>query len=484
MVQTMWNILATLGDTLFRAALLVALGLFAALVFLLLLSLVDHERARSYLSGVSGRLPRLGRWLWPLVTLGLGCLALNITNHSLDLRLSEQLNAHSRNAADPDGQATTQATPSVTLVEPYTYSRTLTLPRNLYARLELAGGWEALAPYLNSANTDELPTVKDIQEAFTVKGKSLYYTREVTMLREQPLALDNSDVRAQLHFGGSESIYNATFNGDYSFTNPQDNVITARFLFPLPVGSGTLSGFRMRVNGQEYRASDLTNGSYWEGEVAPNATVKVSVSYQHQGSRGWNYELSQRREPIRAFALRIESDREAQFGRYSLYPTQNANTLFGPKVMEWKLQDVITAQNVAVLFSQGSESETLRKIHLMTPLALPLAAALCLLWAARRRLVLSPQALGWATLSLSLGFTLGGVLTAYLPASAAEFLGAASGLALALRALSRAYLWPLLLAACAPLTFLSGGDAGLLITALAIVTVLLLGRAQGQGQPL
>lgn len=63
MVQTMWNILAALGDTLFRAALLVALGLFAALVFLLLLSLVDRERARSYLSGVSGRLPRLGRWL-------------------------------------------------------------------------------------------------------------------------------------------------------------------------------------------------------------------------------------------------------------------------------------------------------------------------------------------------------------------------------------------------------------------------------------
>lgn len=471
MVQTALELMRQFVLGLGHLGVPLAVFLFGSLLFLLLLSLLDRERSRGYLAAISAKAPQVVRWLWPLAALAAGLLLLGISGRAVDSRLSQQLSAHTRNTADPDGQPTTQASPSVTLVEPRTYSRTLTLPRGLYTRLDVAGGWEALAPYLGGTDGQ---SVQDIREGFTAHGKSLYYTREVTMLQERPLALDSSQVQAKLNFGGNASVYNAQFAADYSFTNPEDTPITARFRFPLPDGSGTLSGFRMQVNGQEYRAADLTDGSYWEGEVPAHAHMQVKVSYQHQGSRGWSYLLSQRREPIRQFALKVTSDRPARFGRYSLYPTGTAGGLFGAKTLEWNLQDIITAQNVSVLFSQGSQREMLNKVHLFMPLSLLLAALLSLLWAAQRRLNLTPYALAWSLLGLSLGYVLGGVLTAYLPPALAEVLGAALGVVLALRGLGQAYLWLLALAAALPLAFLVVGHAGLLAALIGVAALLLL----------
>ncbi len=462
-LNTVWQALISLK---FWVGPLVAL-LFGTLLFVLLLSLLDRERARAYWVSLSGTALGARRWLWPVLGLAAGCLLLNISARSLDARLGQQLSTHTRLSADPDGQPTTQLSPTVVLVEPHTYSRTLTLPRGLYTRLEVAGGWEALTPYLIN-DAGRASSVQDIREGFTVQGKNLYYTREVTMLQEHLLALDTSQVEAKLNFGGNASVYKAQFAADYSFTNPQDHPITARFSFPLPVGSGTLSSFRMKVNGQEYRAADLTGGSEWEGEVPARATVKVNVSYQHQGSRGWSYQLSQRREPIRSFALKVTADRQAGFGRYSLYPTRITGGLFGQKTLEWNLQDIITAQNVAVVFSQGSVRELLSKVHLFMPLSLLLLAILSVYYSVNYHVSLLPKNLAWGVLALSLGYTLGGVLTAYLPPTLAEVLGVLAAVILALRCLGREYLVPVVLVAIAPLAFLSGGHAGLLLSLLAV----------------
>lgn len=471
MVHTMWRIWQEAFLGLGAWLLPLAVVLAALLLGLLALSWIDRERVRGWLAGLSGASGRARQWLWPVLALGLGVVALQLSARSLDSRLATQLSAHTRNSADPDGQPTTQAAPSAALLEPHTYSRTLTLPRDLYTRLDVSGGWEALTPYLQG---NESPNVQDIRDDFITRGKTLYYTRQVTMLQERPIALDSSQVDSKLQFGGNNSVYNAQFAANYTFTNPEDHTMTARFQFPLPEGSGTLSNFKMTLNGKEYRAADLQNGSYWQGELAPHATVHVAVSYKHQGSRGWSYLLSQRREPIRQFSLKVSADRPARFGRYSLYPTHTSSSLFGASTLDWNLQDVITAQNVSVLFSQGSLREMLGKIHLFMPLALLLSALLSVLYAQRRALPLESRALAWALLSLTLGYGVGGVLTAYLPPLLAEPLGAVLGLALALRALGRPFLPPFLLAAVSPLVFLSGTHAGLLLSVLAVLGVLLL----------
>ena len=209
------------------------------------------------------------------------------------------------------------------------------------------------------------------------------------------------------------------------------------------------------------------------------------------GARSWSYQLGQRREAIKFFALNITTDRPAKFQRYTLFPTrQTRSALSGQQTLSWQLQDVITAQDVAVVFAQGSLRETLGKVGAIKPAAVALAALLCLAWAwtgrnSPRPLPLRPLPLAAAVLGLSVGYTLGGVLSAYISVPRAETAGALAGLGLALLALGRTLgrtLWlPLALGAAVPLAFLTGGHAGLLLTLLAALILALL--RPGHGEP-
>ncbi|MBB5234966.1 hypothetical protein [Deinococcus budaensis] len=483
MVQTALDMLA--GALGWLAGLAVPLlGLLGAgLLALLLVGLLDRDRFRAGIGWAAARGPQVGRWALVALALGAGALAVEVTRRAVDLRLGAQLSARYANAADPAGGQTVQSAPRVSLLSSRTYSRSVALPADVYTRLNLGGGWEALLPYFG--NPPSL-TVQDLREGFTRRGETLLYTRDVTLQTEEPLGLDTTRARADLRFvgaaGGAASqagnTYRATFRADYTFTNPRREAATARFLFPLPQGSGTLSGFRLTVNGRAYRASDLSQGSLWEGRVGAGQTVRVSVTYTHQGSRGWSYRLSDRREPLRSLDLTVTADRPARFERYSLYPTRLTRAVFGgPQTLRWQLQDVITAQNVAVVFAQSSVRELLAKAGLMQPPALVLAALLALGWALRRRLPLPPPRLAGALLGLALGFVLGGVLTAYLPPVAALPLGSLVGVGFGALALGRAFLPPLVVAALVPLAFLAAPHAGLLLTLLAAATLLALLRA-------
>lgn len=200
--------------------------------------------------------------------------------------------------------------------------------------------------------------------------------------------------------------------------------------------------------------------------------------------RGWSYRLSDRREPLRNLDLTVTANRPAKFERYSLYPTDAARSAFGGnQTLRWQLQDVITAQNVAVVFSQGSVREMLAKTGWVQPPALLLAALLALVWARLRRLSLAPLGLAGAVLGLAVGFVLGGVLTAYLPPLLAVPLGSLVGLAFGVTALGRACLPPLLVAALVPLAFLAVGHSGLLVTVLAAGALLVGLRTRGPTNP-
>ncbi|BDP42864.1 hypothetical protein DAETH_28330 [Deinococcus aetherius] len=484
MVQTALKALADALSWLAGLAVPLAVALGAGLVALLLVGLLDRERFRAGLGWVGARLPAFGRWALVALAVGVGALALHVTRRAVDARLGAQQNARYANAADPDGGQTVQASPRVSLLDTRTYTRTLVLPADVYARLQLNGGWETLLPYFGG-----VPglTVQDIREGFTRRGRNLVYTRDVTLQTESPLGLDTSRVNADLRFvdpaGGRGTYYNATFSADYTFTNPREEPVTARFVFPLPQGSGTLSGFRLTVNGRGYRASDLREGSVWEGQIGAGQTVRVNVTYRHQGSRGWSYRLADRREPLRNLDLSVTADRPAKFERYSLFPTDVSRDGLGrARTLRWQLQDVITAQNVAVVFAQGSVREMLAKVGLTAPLALLLAPLLVLGWAVRRRRVIGPLPLAGAVLGLGVGFTLGGVLTAYLPPVVALPLGAGVGVAFGVTTLGRGYVLPLGVAALVPLVFLAVGHAGLLLTLLAGGTLVLLLVAGGRGR--
>ncbi|MHA0041726.1 hypothetical protein [Deinococcus sp. PEB2-63] len=479
MVQTALTALLGALRALLDLALPATLVLAALTLALAGLALIDRERARRTLNWLGTRAPQLGGWALAALLLGGALLVLNVSRRAVDARIAAQQSARYANAADPDGGQTVQTAPRASLVENRTYTRSLLLPNDVATRVSVNNSLDGLLPYLGSPGD----TVQDLRENFTRTPEGLRYTREVVMQSERPLDFDRSVVRADLRFvepaGGRGTYYTAAFQASYRFRNPLSTTATLRFAFPLPGGSGTLSGFTLTVNGQALSASDLLNGSVWEGQVPAGGSVDVQVAYAHQGSRAWSYQLS-RREAIKDLDVTVTADRPAKFQRYSLFPTsQTRPALGGPATLRWQLKNAVTAQDVAVVFTQGSVRETLIKVHLTQGLAVVLAALLIPLWAVTRRTPLAPLTLGGALLGLALGFTLGGVLTAYLPLLLAEILGSLLGAALAWVILggprqARTPRLPLLASAALPLAFLTGGHAGLILTVLAATLLLLL----------
>ncbi|MFC4427389.1 hypothetical protein [Deinococcus navajonensis] len=485
MVQTALDVVVQALAQLLALALPVAAVLAGMFLALVLVGLLDRDRFMAGLGWIGAQAPAAGRWLLLGLALASGAVLLRIARLAVDTRLGTQQSARYANAADPDGSQTVQSAPRVSLLQDTTYTRSLILPPDLYARIDLDNGWERLLPYISDAGSENL---RNLREGFTRQRDRLIYTREVTLRSEQPVSLDTSQIATDLHFvepaGGRGTYYKALFRADYTFRNPLPTPGLMRLTFPLPDGSGTLSDFQLTVNGQAFRAADLAGGSVWEGQVGAGAQVRVHVTYRNQGAKSWSYRLGQRREAIRSFGLTIHADRPARFQRYSLFPTrQTGHALSSQHTLSWQLRDVITAQDVAVVFAQGSLRETLTKVGFGHLLALLLAAPLCLGWAWSRRLRLAPLPLAAALVGLSLGLTLGSVLTAYVPVRLALLLGSAAALTLAAWALRRPFLAPLSLAAALPLTFLTGGNAGLLLTLLAALALLLLLKPAGRAVP-
>ncbi|PYE53369.1 hypothetical protein [Deinococcus yavapaiensis] len=451
------------------SGLLVPLGIVLGgfLVTLLVLAILDRERPRRWLDHAGPTLRRLGGWLLVALSLFLGVVALRVTRHAVDARISTLQNARASTEADPSGGETVQPAPTATYISERTYTRTLTLPPQFLDRLG-EDGVGALTPYLTDPSSESIERLVD---TFRRSGRDVVFTREATLLVEDPIRFDTSNVNVDLAFvdplqGGRQTYYNARFEGRYAFRNPLQEPASVRFVFPLPYGSGTLSNFELLADGQPVQITNLDRGAVWEGTVAAGASVSLVVRYRNQGARAWSYQLAARREPIANFDLTVKADRAAKFARFSLFPTSTASSFAGPSTLRWQLKDVITAQNVSLTFSGASLRETLAKVFAFAPAALLVGAAFVLAWAWRRGLSLSPVASGLTVLGFTLGFVLAGVLTAYMNVIVAGLLGAALAVGLGVVVLGRRFLVPLVLTAAAPLAFLATGHAGLLLTVL------------------
>lgn len=481
-LETLWSALGQGAGRLWPLLVLaLVLGLAARLWRVL-----NPAAARRWGRRLAPALSRPLAWAGVLALLGAALWVYGPLGRVVQGRLAAAENAVQGRGADADAAPTTQEAPRVTYLTERTYTRSLTLPPDLLRRLDaggLNGGLDVLAPYLGDPGGNVTRLAERVRR--TAAGAVL--TREVTQRAEEPIRLDGSRLRASLNFvsplwGARRPYYQANFAAQYAFANPLDRPVTARFSFPLPQGSGTLSDFAVSVDGRELPASDALRG-FWEGRLAAGQRVRVEVHYRHQGARGWSYVLGSRRESLRDFSLTVQTNGAPRFLRYSLPPTRTARTL-GGTTLAWELKNVITAQDVALTFPVGSGRETAAKLYAFAPAALLLAAVFALLWGRTRGLRLMPAAAALALLGLTLGAVLGGALLSYLPALLAAPLGAAVGAGLALRALGRGWWPPTLLAAALPLVFLVPGHAGLLLAGVGVAAfAALLWGGQAPGQP-
>ena len=364
----------------------------------------------------------------------------------------------------PDAPDVLQYAPSLAALTEKTYSRTLTLPPDFFQRIGTEG-LGVLAPYLSDPSATDVLALVD---TFRRSGRDVVFTRNVTRLDEEPIAFDASTVRVRFERLAGRA-YDLRFEAHYHFQNGTDKPVVARFQLPLPQG-GTVRELSVAVGKEAAIEPDDAGTCEWKSTLSPGERREAVVRYRVLGARTWRYDLGSRRRRVKKLTLDAEIDGAARFVRGSLLPTGNPR---GP--LRWELTDIVTAQQVALEFPPDVSA---RDGYLQALAALPAALLAFLLGALalvkRSRESMSASLGGLVLFGLGLGCA--PVLANYLGSLAGVLLGPLAGALLAIWPLGRRVLLASIPAAILPAAFLSPRHSGLIVLALAAVTLTVLWR--------
>ncbi len=436
----------------------------AALAFLgLNLFKFDRESFAYVLRRLGGALSR--GWGWMLVA---GVLLLQLYGLSeLRLgtvdRLAQEGQARYIAADDQGGLPTTQRAPQVAFEETTAQVQRIVLPAGV-TNLEAVPGWNP-----EQARYGERPAV-NVEDELLKEGAAIVLNRKTSVSRWAPTKLLRSDVDVRLSFLGRaqnqrRQAYQAEFSGRYTFANPFPEARRFHFSFPLPDNSGTLSGFKFKVDGTDVPAKDVDRGLDYELTLAPAQKVVVSVGYTHLGAQAWNYDVTGRREPIADFHLTVNAQKasDIKFLRGSLYPTRSEGG-----VLSWDLQNQITSQSIQLYFPFVPTEQLVRNLLVFTPLGVLGVVVLTVVWARLRRTGTTPWATCLVSLAACAGFCLTSYLLSYVPLVVALVLAGGATAWLQWQLLGGRLWVPVVAGGLAPLTFLAAGHTGLLLSVLAM----------------
>lgn len=460
------RLLELVGGWMCALAMTVVLAL-AALAFLLLnLFKFDRDSCRSAMHKISRTI--MGSWGW-LLTAGLLLLqiyALSELHQGFQQRLKQQGKAQYVVGDEAGGGPTTQRAPRISMLETQQTVESVSLPED-FDNLEQLPTWNPELPLYGGAPTVALNCTVERQ------GKTNLLTRTFVRSRYVSSKLQGSDVRLKLAFQdprtGAAQLYKADFQASYTFANPMSEARRIHFSFPLPDNSGTLSNFRFRVNGQDVPTPDIDQGLEWEAQLEPAEKCVAEVSYLHQGSKSWSYDVTGRREPIADFHLKVEGDRdELKFQRGSLYPGK-----VGPGVWEWNLQNQITSQSISLYFPYVANEAIMANLFVFGPLEIVSLLALTLVWSYLRYRRVGPWRTALASLATCGAYALSSYLVGYLPLSLSLLIAFSLAGWLQWQTLGQS-LWIVVVAtSLAPFTFLAPGHTGLMLTTLGLLVLTL-----------
>ena len=404
------------------------------------------------------RVKRAGSWVVLILLVWVQMRVLGTVSKETVRRLEMQRHSPYTTVSAAAGGDTVQYAPSAAFEEITTRSQKLTFSDERFEAVGLTAlpGWNGYDSYYSDA-------VIAVEDKLERTPHATFVKRDLTYSYFHPIDFDDSLVALKLDFVPDSTAYHSTFEATYRFRNPRIEKTKVRFTFPLPAQSGTLTDFQMSVNGEE-------SDTQWEGEVEAGQEVEVKVCYRNYGRRSWTYSPTQQRASVRNLRLDLISDNsQIKFRRDSLFPTTE-----GSGKWSWSLKDVITSQDICVVFPSASKVESVAKLFTFGPLALLTFA-------------LMPALLGFATpgraaLS-SVAYGSGLTLASYLCTEHSLFLstalGCGVGVGLGLWILGRRC-WPLaLLFWLVPLTFSWPGCTGLALTAGGMVALPLVARTLG-----
>ena len=247
----------------------------------------------------------------------------------------------------PSGAPIVQLGPALAAIGERTYTRSLRLPPQFLAQLG-EEGVGVLAPYIQDPTAENVLRLRD---KFRRSGREVVFTREATVRAEEPLSFSAAAVKVAFLPLGNR-VYDAAFEARYTWSNPGPQAREVRFTFPLPQ-VGTLRDLRVDVDGQAVPQAEDASSYEWQDVMKPGQIHSASVIYRAVGARAWNYNLGSQRRRVQQFGLAASGLRAPRFGRGGLLPTRRGGNV------EWKLDNVVTAQQVALVWPEDYSAPAL-----------------------------------------------------------------------------------------------------------------------------
>ena len=261
----------------------------------------------------------------------------------------------------PSGAPISQVGPALAALGERTYTRTLRLPPKFLDQLG-EDGLGVLAPYISDPTADNVLRLRD---KFRRSGREVVFTREATVSVEEPLSFSDAAVRVAFTPQGGR-VYDSAFEARYSWSNPADEARTIRFTFPLPE-VGTMRDLRVIVDGQAVAQAENSQSYEWQDVMKPGQKHIATVTYRAVGARAWNYNLGSQRRRVQQFGLVTTGLPDPRFARGGLLPTTRRGD-----AVDWKLDNVVTAQQIALVWPEDFSV----RLYLQAVSALPLALLL------------------------------------------------------------------------------------------------------------
>ena len=399
-------------------------------------------------------------WVGVLIVATLGWFGLGAVYHVSQIDERWREGAVAVTDPLPSGAPISQVGPALAALGERTYTRTLKLPPEFLKQVG-EDGLGVLAPYVTDPTADNVLRLRD---KFRRSGREVVFTREATVSSEEPLSFSDANVHVAFVPQGGR-VYDSAFEALYRWNNPDKVARTIRFTFPLPQ-VGTLRDLRISVDGKPVAQAEDSQSYEWQEEMKPGEFHTATVAYRAVGARAWNYNLGSQRRRVQQFGLVTTGLSDPRFARGGLLPTTRRGA-----AINWKLDNVVTAQQIALVWPEDFSVRLYLQAVSALPLALLLFVPLVLALGLYGRRVPHPLrllvalcifivALGAATVTTIYAGALVGLIVAPLLGAVAAtwILGWRFG----------AVMVPL---ALFPATFLSEQHSGLMIVALFVLSV-------------
>jgi inner membrane protein involved in colicin E2 resistance len=172
------------------------------------------------------------------------------------------------------------------------------------------------------------------------------------------LTLQKSRVNAALHADYRKkgllwySTYQVQFEGEYEFTNPDDQPRDVTFTLHLPAERAIYDGMIFTVNGSPLVLENVKTETYATTRVEPHQKALLKVGYRSQGLDTWNYNFGDEVSQIKDFELRLTTNFSGfDFPENTLSPTEERKTAEGWELV-WNYKNLVSGYRIGIALPQ------------------------------------------------------------------------------------------------------------------------------------